>query len=279
MLAVADGAGGRLSLWEVVTGQQWAEFPADGHIAECLAFSPNSRFLAVGTKSGEILIWDLARGAIGARLTGHRGRVASVAYSPTGDRLVSVGDDNNLLLWDVAARLVREKATEVALPAKELESLWRQLACDDAEHACSALARLVMAPQSAVACMRQRLVPVTNTPVAQIRAWVVDLDSDRFATRQQAMAELIKLGELGVPVLQKTLAVRPTLEVRRRIETILAKIERRPATPQELQLQRALLVLEMLGTAESRQQLEALARGAPDAWLTEQAKAACRRLE
>ena len=49
-------------------------------------------------------------------------------------------------------------------------------------------------------------------------------------------------------------------------------------SPEELQLLRALEVLEMIGTAEARKVLERLARGAEECDLTREAKAALERL-
>ena len=42
---------------------------------------------------------------------------------------------------------------------------------------------------------------------------------------------------------------------------------------------RAILVLEHIGTAEARRLLRELADGAPDAWRTQEAQAALRRLD
>jgi hypothetical protein len=51
-----------------------------------------------------------------------------------------------------------------------------------------------------------------------------------------------------------------------------------PLSAAELREERAILVLEMVGTAEARQTLQALARGAPGALRTTAAQAALKRM-
>jgi hypothetical protein len=53
--------------------------------------------------------------------------------------------------------------------------------------------------------------------------WLRDLDSDSFETRETASRELGKLGIVAKQFLREALKRRPTLEVRRRIEALLAK--------------------------------------------------------
>src|SRR5262249_15206505 len=104
---------------------------------------------------------------------------------------------------------------------------------------------------------------------------VADLDSDDFAVREKAAEQLEKLGEAAQPALQKALAGQPSIEAKRRIQQLLDKL---PDAPERLQPARALEVLERLDTREARQLVAKLADGAPDAWLTQEAKAVNRRL-
>ena len=97
--------------------------------------------------------------------------------------------------------------------------------------------------------------------------------------RQKAQAELEALGELAVPLLERMLDDKPSVEMRRRIEAVLQKVETGPSPPACLRPLRALMVLEMLGTADARALVKELAAGEPDAWLTVEAQAAWRRAE
>jgi hypothetical protein len=103
---------------------------------------------------------------------------------------------------------------------------------------------------------------------------LADLGGESFAGRQQAAAELEKLGVSARPALRKALAGNPPLEVRRRIELLLE----RPDDSSSLQALRSAEVLEHADTTEARRVLAALAAGAPEARLTIAARAALERL-
>jgi hypothetical protein len=89
---------------------------------------------------------------------------------------------------------------------------------------------------------------------------------------------LEKLGDVARPALRRVLEGKPNLEVRRRVEALLKKIEDGPPAAEEVGALRAVEVLEALGTAEARRLLEDLARGDKGARLTQEAGAALQRL-
>ena len=73
---------------------------------------------------------------------------------------------------------------------------------------------------------------------------------------------------------------KPTsLEARRRAEGILREMEKAVPPPGQRRALRAAEILEWLATKEARTLLLKLAKGAPDARLTREAAAACKRLE
>ena len=98
--------------------------------------------------------------------------------------------------------------------------------------------------------------PPDPTHIAQL---IHSLEDERFAVRKNAQDELEKLSEWVELALRKTLAGRPSLELRQRGEAILKKLEARPFTAQRLQLLRAIETLEGIGTQEARRTLETLA--------------------
>jgi hypothetical protein len=59
---------------------------------------------------------------------------------------------------------------------------------------------------------------------------------------------------------------------------VLEDLDHHSFSPEQLRVLRAVEVLEHAGTAEARQALESLARGASDAWVGGEAKAALDRL-
>jgi RNA polymerase sigma factor (sigma-70 family) len=69
----------------------------------CLAFSPDSKLLAGGSRNGDALVlWDAATGKELRRFEGHQGWVWGVAFSPDGKTLASSSDDGSVRLWEVA---------------------------------------------------------------------------------------------------------------------------------------------------------------------------------
>jgi hypothetical protein len=162
------------------------------------------------------------------------------------------------------------------LSAKEVESLWKDLA-GAAPKAYEAVWTLAAAPDQALPLLRGRLHPVPSVDGPHLTKLVADLDSDRFAVREDAARTLEKLGELAAPALTGALKAKPSPELRRRCELLLAKLES-PPPPDILRGIRALEVLEQIGTSEALDVLKKLAKGAPEARLTREAKASLERL-
>ena len=122
--------------------------------------------------------------------------------------------------------------------------------------------------------------PVAAVDKGRLRRWIADLDNRRFAVRQTATRQLEKQGELAESVLRQALEAKPTTEARRRLERLLDRVDsqRRFPSGEHLRLLRALAVLENIGTKQARSVLEKLAKGAPEARLTQEAKAALKRM-
>jgi hypothetical protein len=126
--------------------------------------------------------------------------------------------------------------------------------------------------------LRERLQPVAKPDAERVKRAIADLDSGDFKVRDRAARELEQLDELAEPAMQAALERGPSLEVRRRIEALMAKWANTASAPERLRGIRAVLVLEMIGSAEARRILETLASGATGATLTREAAASSRRL-
>jgi hypothetical protein len=113
----------------------------------------------------------------------------------------------------------------------------------------------VAAAHHVVPFLGQRLRPVQPADKQRLARLIADLDSGQA---------------LQVPGV--------SLELRRRLEPLLAKLLRPVTDPQQLQALRAIEALEHIGTVEARRVLVNLAKGAPEARVTQEANAALERL-
>ena len=257
------------------------------------AFSPDGRTLAVsytGHRAGRfgigetdrrvgraVHLWETATGRPRGWLEGHREAVNGVAWSPDGRFLASGSDDSTILVWDMSDPLASMKPKGEALTTKELAALWEDLASLDAVRAYRAIGRLAGSPRQTVAFLGEHLRPVAPPDPARLRKLVAGLDARRFGVRRKAAQELAGLQEAAAPALRARLKARPSLEYRRRVERLLARLEGVPP-PERLRGIRAVEVLERVSNPEARRVLESLAGGAPEVLLTREARAAVRRL-
>jgi hypothetical protein len=156
--------------------------------------------------------------------------------------------------------------------------LWADLAGDDAPGAYRAIQQLTAAPQQTVPFLKAHLRPVSVVQPKEIALLLADLDSDGFGVREKATAELAKLGESAEPALRQALEGQPSQEVRRRVGAVLQKLRTESPGPERLRELRALEALEQVGGDEVQKLLLRLAEGAPQARLTQEAKASLGRL-
>jgi RNA polymerase sigma factor (sigma-70 family) len=295
-LDIEDGA---VTLWELATGKQrrlygtkpssFTDHPLEGAPPGfalpiprtdpvLLAISPGGRLLA-HSRGREVHVWEVGSAKEVGRLRGHQGAVLAGAFAPDGKTLTTAGADTTALVWDLAA-LSHATAVSRALTVEARDAAWVALAGDDAGKGFDAVLALAAAPQQAVPLLKERLEPALPAEAQQVARLIADLDSTEFNKRENARKELEALGEQVEPALHKALESRPALESRQRLEALLEKASElwRNPSPERVRMLRSLEVLERAGTEEARQVLEALARGAPGARLTEEAKAAAERL-
>jgi RNA polymerase sigma factor (sigma-70 family) len=263
-------------LWDVATGRELCRYVGHQAGGWALAFSPDGKLIASGggdvaRRDNAVHLWEAASGRLIRRFDGHHSGVSSLAFSPDGCKLASGGGDATILIWDATVRPRQPVRTE-----KELEACWETLASEDAARAYEAVCSLAAAPERALPILEKHLHPVPRPDAATVARLIADLNSDDFAVRQKAGEELGKLGEAAVVPLRKALADKPALEVRRRLQQLIDQAQSRGGD--WLRRLRAVQALERMHTPRARHLLESLAAGAPGASLTEDAKAALRRL-
>jgi RNA polymerase sigma factor (sigma-70 family) len=270
-------ANGAVRFWEVATGRERAHLPALN--PQRMAFSSGGRVLVLGDRDGTLRLCRATTGQELRRLRGHRSEITYFAFSPDGRTLVSGSWDTTALVWDISDLLEREPAPPGELEARQREALWIDLASGDAAQAYRAIQALAAAPQQALPFVKARLRPVSEVEPKQVALLLANLDSDDFAVREQATADLEKLGESANPALRQALEGKPSLEVRRRVGALLQKLRKESLGPERLRELRALEVLEQIGGDEVRELLHRLADGLPEAGLTQEAHAALERLD
>ena len=270
----SDETASVVQLWETATVAVALTLP--GALDSKVAFSPDGRLLALTAPSGEILVWNLRLGREKRRFKGFDAVVTHLTFSPDSQRLISGLDDSTLLVWDATARATTpagKLGTETAAKA------WADLADRDAPRAFRARGALASAPEEAIPLLKNHLHPAKPADPQRLRRLLAELDSEQFAVRDKAQEELETFGDLAEPSLRKTLENKPTLEVRKRVQGILDHLRGPVTQPELLQALRGVAVLEDIGTSEARRLLQELAKGAPEARLTREAKAALRRLD
>ena len=94
----------------------------------------------------------------------------------------------------------------------------------------------------------------------------------------EAEAALEQLADSAEPALRQALAGRTSLEMRRRLERLLEKLQQKEVAPEYLRMLRVVEVLEHHGTPAAREVLLTLAGGVAEARLTQEVQAALKRL-
>ncbi len=183
--------------------------------------------------------------------------------------------DHTILVWKVPTLKAAEAAAGNPTP-RQLQDWWTDLASADASAAHQAGGKLLLHPGPAVRLLREQLKPAVAVDLKQVRSLIAELDSDDFAIRDRASRRLEVMGDLAEPALRQALQAPPSLEMRKRLETLLDLAT--GLSPRYCQAMRALTILEQLGSSEARQVLEAVAQGVPAARVTATAQACLRRL-
>jgi WD40 repeat protein len=276
------GQGGALQLWETATGTPLRAFPGERGWVMRLAFSGDGRTIVSasreGSDAGPVRLWDVATGQERGRYAGHQGTAYGATITLDGRTIVSGGGDGTILLWDVTGQMKNGKLVTAELTPAALQAAWDAVVDADGAKAHQAVWSLVAAPRQSVPLLRGRLKPTAGADQKLLARLIKDLDDDAFAVREKASQELARIGEPAVPTLQKALEDPPSAEVRARVKRLLAGLRGKAGQEEALRRARAVEVLEHIGNADARRILQELSRGAADAALTREAKAALARL-
>jgi hypothetical protein len=265
--------------WDAASGRELRPLGGPKGFVGGVLFSPDGRSAA--TVQGHFIrIWEMATRQERFRFRSPDLAPEVLAHAPDGRTLAQGSKDSTVLLWDVTGLGEKGRPKPADLSPEELRALWDDLAGADAAAAYQAMVKLEAGSRQFVPFLRERVRPVAPIDARVVARLVAGLDSDRFATREDATRRLEQLGVIAESALRESLTADTPLEKRRRVERLLEKVAtgRESPPPDRLREWRALESLERMDTPAARRVLEALAEGAPHADLTEAAKGALARL-
>jgi len=96
---------GMILIWNAETGKQEQLLTTgmNDYRLWTVAWSPDGRFMAVGSTGSDIFLWDMTSSQPLAKLGGHTDISDQLAWSPAGNRLASVARDGTLQIWDISS--------------------------------------------------------------------------------------------------------------------------------------------------------------------------------
>jgi WD40 repeat protein len=241
-----------------------------------VAISPSGKLVALAGVGGLIHVWDALTGKELTTLKGHTRPVTALAFAPRGRTLASASHDTTGLVWDMS-RIPRPNLPVKAPRPGDLDAWWQALAENDGARAIAAMSEFAAVPTDSVAWIKDRLKPAAPLDADRVRDLIKQLDDTRYKVREQATSDLLNIGEQLLPVIHKALDARPSPESEKRLRELREKMTSMMLQGERLRAFRAVEVLELIGTPQARQVLQALADGAAEALRTRSAQAALRR--
>jgi len=249
------------------------------HTPTNLVFSPDGQVLCYGRSDQRLVFWETATGREIGLVKGYQGDITSLAFSPNGKQLASGGSDTTALIWDLSKILSPPESAVRKLSEEETQARWADLVGSDAAKAYRAIRHLSESPDLTVEFLKKHLRPAQSVKAERLDKLIAELDDKQFSVRQNASAELERLGELAVPSARKALQGKVPAETRRRLEQLLAAVEGKGSVSGDRLLTlRAVEVLERIGNTKAQELLRSLAHGAAGSLQTEEANEALKRL-
>ena len=132
--------------------------------------------------------------------------------------------------------------------AERLQLHWSNLAAEDAAHAYDTVLALAEMPGLCVPFLAEQVKPVQPVSNEQIAKWIGDLDDGLFKVRDEASANLAAVRRAGPSCAEKGRQWYPSLEICRRIEKIVDRLDAMYHSPTLLRELRSVEVLQRIGS-------------------------------
>tara|TARA_R110002050_G_scaffold170404_2_gene302230 strand:+ start:1415 stop:1708 length:294 start_codon:yes stop_codon:yes gene_type:complete len=88
-----------LKIWDVSNGQAVSTLTGHTDFVLSVVYSPDSMWIASGSKDRTVQFWDPRTCATNVMLQGHKNSVISLAVSPRGKHLATGSGDSRARLW------------------------------------------------------------------------------------------------------------------------------------------------------------------------------------
>jgi WD40 repeat protein len=265
---------GEMRVIEMVSGSERTRLPREITGSNTtLVWSDDGRLLAQAHTNGAVVVYDTWTGREVLRRNGEQGSISALAFSRDGRKLAAGGANTTILVWEVPLPGKPQRLTTM-----DDDSAWRDLEDMDGARAFRAVTWFVSSPEAAIRIFKARLKPKPPVDAKRISKLIEDLDSDTYAVREKATEDLAEIG-LAAEEALKAATKSTSLEVKRRAEDLLRKLKGGTGlAPDRLRAQRAVEILEKIGTPAAKLLLEAMLKMKIDSPLEAAIKASIERL-
>ncbi len=111
----------KIFLYDIVTGEDKHILKGDQDFITSIAFSPDGKTIASGSRDKTIYLWDVDTGTHKQTLEGHPDEVTRVSFSPDGNTLISVCKDMTIYYWDISTGERKKTLADKGLITDQLD--------------------------------------------------------------------------------------------------------------------------------------------------------------
>ncbi len=100
MQAATATLGGKLILWDAVTGEEIHRFVGHSEAINDIDFDSKGERIVSGSEDGKAIIFDTHTGNVLTTMTGHEDSVMDVEFDPSGERVLTASIDGSARIWN-----------------------------------------------------------------------------------------------------------------------------------------------------------------------------------